>query len=78
MQGGLRAKVDTGPVNHALALNLSQSDMEIGEAQRTTPFAYTTNIYNPIFGAAVSAADPGDPRKSSFTRVSSVGIADTL
>jgi iron complex outermembrane receptor protein len=78
MQSGLRAKAETGPVNHAFNLNVSQSEMEIGEAQRTTPFAYTTNIYNPIFGAGVFAGDPGDPRKSSETRVSSVGIADTL
>jgi iron complex outermembrane receptor protein len=78
MQSGLRAKATIGPVNHALNLNISQSEMEIGEAQRTTPFTYTTNIYNPVFGAAVFAGDPGDPRKSSETRVSSIGIADTL
>ena len=78
MQGGLRAKAVTGPVNHAVSLNLSQSTMEIGEAQATTPFAYTTNIYNPTFGAATAAADPGNPRKTSETTVSSIGFADTL
>jgi iron complex outermembrane receptor protein len=78
MQGGLRAKAETGPVNHAFSLNLSQSVMETGEAQATTPFTYTTNIYNPVFGAATSAADPGDPKKTNETRASSIGIADTL
>jgi iron complex outermembrane receptor protein len=78
MQGGLRAKAETGPVNHAFSLNLSQSTMETGEAQRTAPFTYTTNIYNPVYGAAVSAGDPGDPKKTNETRVSSIGIADTL
>lgn len=78
MQGGLRAKVTTGPVNHLLSLNVSQSEMETGEAQRTTPFGYTTNIYNPVFGPAVFAGDPGDPKKLTETRVSSTGIADTL
>lgn len=78
MQGGLRAKASTGPVNHALSLNLSQSEMETGEASATTPFTYTTNIYNPVFGPATLAADPGDPRKSSESRVSSIGVADTL
>jgi iron complex outermembrane receptor protein len=78
MQGGLRAQAATGPVNHAFNLNWSRSEMETGEAQRTTPFTYTTNIYNPVFGAAVFAGDPGDPRKTSETRVSSTGIADTL
>lgn len=78
MQGGLRAKAVTGPVNHVVSLNLSQSTMETGEAQRITPFTYTTNIYNPVFGAAVFAGDPGNPRKLSETRVFSTGIADTL
>lgn len=78
MQGGLRARAATGPVSHGLSLNLSQSETETGEAQRTTPFTFTTNIYNPVFGDRVAAADPGDPRKLSEARVSSVGIADTL
>ncbi|MEX2455433.1 MAG: TonB-dependent receptor [Rhodospirillaceae bacterium] len=78
MQGGLRAKATTGPVDHALSLNLSQSEMETGEAQATTPFTYTSNIYNPVFGAATAAADPGDPKKTSETRVTSIGVADTL
>ena len=78
MQGGLRATAATGPVDHAFSLNLSQSRMEIGTAETTDPYAYTTNIYNPIFGPAPNIADPGDPRKSSETRVSSIGVADTL
>jgi iron complex outermembrane receptor protein len=78
MQGGVTAKAATGPVNHAVSLNVSQSTMETGEAQRTTPFTFTTNIYNPVFGDAVFAGDPGDPRKLSETRASSIGVADTL
>jgi iron complex outermembrane receptor protein len=78
MQGGLRAKATTGPVNHAFSLNLSRSEMETGEAGTTSPFTYTTNLYNPIFGPAPFIADPGDPKKTSETRVSSTGIADTL
>ncbi|QDO97101.1 TonB-dependent receptor [Ferrovibrio terrae] len=78
MQGGLRAKATTGPVNHTFGLNLSQSVMETGEAQATTPFAYTTNIYNPVFGGVTAAADPGAPKKTNETRTSSIGIADTL
>lgn len=78
MQGGFRAKAEIGPVNHALSLNLSRSTMEVGEAQATTPFTYTTNIYNPVFGGAVSAADPGAPKKTSETSATSVGVADTV
>jgi iron complex outermembrane receptor protein len=79
MQGGLRANATTGPMNHALSLNLSQSEMETGEAgTQIRPYTYTTNIYNPIFGPAPSLADPGDPKKTSESRVSSIGVADTL
>lgn len=78
IQGGVRANASTGPVNHDLSLNLSHSDMETGEVQATTPFTYTTNIYNPVFGAAPSIADPGDPRKQNESPVSSIGVADTL
>lgn len=78
MQGGLHATAKTGPVDHALGLNLSQSRMDIGTAEAIVPYTYTTSLNNPIFGPALSVADPGGPIKSSETRVSSIGIADTL
>jgi len=79
MQGGLRATAATGSVDHAFSLNLSQSRMETGSAEtQIRPYTYTTNLYDPVFGAAPSLADPGDPRKSSESRVSSIGVADTL
>lgn len=78
MQGGLRGRAATGPVGHAFSLNLSQSRMETALAETTSPYTYTTNLYNPIFGPAPFIADPGDPRKSSETRVSSIAVADTL
>ena len=79
MQGGLRTTATTGPVNHALNLNLSQSEMETRSSERrSSPYTYTTNLYNPVFGPEVVVADPGDPRKTNETRVSSIGVADTL
>lgn len=78
MQGGLRATASTGPVDHALSLNLSQSWMENGSAEFSTPYTYTTNLYNPIFGPAPFLTNPGDPKKTSESRVSSIGVADTL
>ncbi|MEC5397565.1 TonB-dependent receptor [Uliginosibacterium sp. H1] len=79
VQGGLRAEAVTGPVAHALSLNLSQSETEIREsATQVRPYNYTTNLYNPVFGPAPYIADPGDPRKTGETRVSSIGFADTL
>lgn len=78
MQGGLRATAATGPVRHAFSLNLSQARMEAALAETTIPYTYTTNLYNPTFGPEPFIADPGNPKKSSETRVSSVGVADTL
>ena len=78
MQGGLRATATTGPVDHALSLNLSQSRREVGEARTSGAYTYITNLYNPTFGSAPFIADPGDPKKSNETRVSSIGVADTL
>lgn len=78
MQGGLRATASTGPVDHAFSLNLSQSRMENGSAEFSTPYTYTTNLYDPVFGPAPFLTDPGDPKKTSESRVSSIGVADTL
>ncbi|MDQ8022023.1 MAG: TonB-dependent receptor [Moraxellaceae bacterium] len=79
VQGGLRAAAVTGPVAHAFNLNLSQTETETKEAARQVrPYNYTTNLYNPVFGPEQSVPDPGDPRKTGETRVSSIGIADTL
>lgn len=63
MQGGLRAMATTGPVNHALSLNLSQARREVGQAETQSPYTYTTNLYNPVFGPEVLIADPGAPPK---------------
>lgn len=79
MQVGLRGTAATGSVNHAYSLNLSQSGMETGEAAtQVRPYTVTTNLYDPIFGPEVTLADPGDPKKTNESRVSSIGIADTL
>lgn len=78
MQGGLRATATTGPVDHALSLDLSQSRREDGLARTESAYTHTTNLYNPIFGPAPFLDDPGAPKKSSATRLSSVGVADTL
>lgn len=77
MQAGLRATETTGPVNHALSLNLSQSEREAEEFYADTTYSDTTNLYDLTFGPAPSI-DTGDPKKSSETRVSSIGVADTL
>lgn len=79
MQAGLRGTVTTGPVDHAFSLNLSQSLMETGSAEtQVRPYDWTTNLYDPVFGPAPFLPDPGDPRKTNESRVSSIGVADTV
>lgn len=78
MQGGVRAKVATGPVAHQMSLNLSQAQhTAMGAAYYGSPLTIGS-IYNPIFPAAPALTDPGDPQKASETKVSSIGIADTM
>ncbi|VCU71100.1 Ferrichrome receptor FcuA precursor [Pigmentiphaga humi] len=78
MQGGIRAKANTGPVNHALSLNLSRSELTYKRAESEGSASVIDSLYNPVFPLLPSVADPGDPRKSSQTRASSIGFADTL
>lgn len=78
MQGGIRAAIDTGPVEHALSLNLSRSDLTFKTAEAEGDFYTIGSLYDPIFPDIIFPADPGDPRKAYEVEVSSVGIADTL
>ncbi|MGK6317181.1 TonB-dependent siderophore receptor [Neorhizobium sp. DT-125] len=78
MQGGIRAKFDTGPVDHALSVNLSRSELTYKRAESEGPSYIIDSIYEPVFPLMTSPADPGDPRKSSQTTASSIGFADTL
>ncbi len=77
MQAGLRATETTGPVNHALSLNLSRSERTAREFYADNGYDSPTNLYDPIFAPAPSL-DDGKPKKTNETRVSSVGVADTL
>jgi iron complex outermembrane receptor protein len=84
MQGGVRATTDTGPIAHALSLDLSQVQYAASftnQARSTSgvgPIVPVGTIYNPDFSLAPMPADPGNPRKANEINLSSIGIADTL
>jgi iron complex outermembrane recepter protein len=78
MQGGIRANANTGPVDHALSLNLSRSELTYKRAESEGSASIIESMYNPVFPFLSSVADPGDPKKSSQTTASSIGFADTL
>jgi iron complex outermembrane recepter protein len=82
-EAGLRANVDTGPVNHALSVNYSVNDRTYNQTVRTRSsnavsdiifwnlYSEPTNIPKPNF-ATLSAS------QISHVNLSSVGIADTM
>jgi iron complex outermembrane receptor protein len=82
-EAGLRANLDTGPVNHALSVNYSINDRTYNQAVRTRSgnavsdiifwnlYREPTNIPKPNF-ATLSAS------QISHVNLSSVGIADTM
>jgi iron complex outermembrane receptor protein len=75
-QAGVRALVETGPVEHELALNAMTLEQTGGTTTvNGTPFS--TNIYNPSVVARANIAVP-TVNKTSSGGQSSVGIADTL
>ncbi|WP_334374849.1 TonB-dependent receptor [Bradyrhizobium sp. AZCC 1719] len=77
-QGGIRAKANTGPVDHALSLNLSRSDLTFKRAESEGSTSIIGSIYNPVFPFISPAPDPGAPKKNFDLTVSSIGVADTL
>lgn len=76
-EAGIRASVDTGPVNHAINVNYSSNDRTYNQFVRTAPAVswnlYTTpNSPNPTF-AAIPAAN-----QTTDVSLSSAGISDTM
>ena len=78
MNGGIRARATTGPVAHALSLNLSRARLTRRE-DFLEGDSIPTSIYHPVFGPAPALLYPqGEIPKSMEARVSSIGVADTL
>lgn len=77
-EAGLRGTLRTGGVRHQWALNVTHyEDKQHDHGRRSVPGAdWVTNIYNPVWGPVAPMVWP--PTLHSETRLSSVGIADTL
>lgn len=78
MQGGFRATATTGPVDHKLNLNLSQSRFRSQAARPFSPYASTTNLYDPVFGPEPVFPDVGNLMLQMHQKRSSVAFADTM
>ena len=74
---GVRANVDTGPVNHALTVNYSATDRPNDFTTRAASANILSNIYNPA-----TIAQPTFPltvqRSTTGLTLQSVGVADTM
>ncbi len=75
---GIRTTFDTGPVNHKLNVSYSSigRDYSSGISTPTPPFFFS-NLYNPISQPKPTSFAPA-LATTSETKMSSVGIADTL
>lgn len=78
---GIMARLDTGSVRHELALSASSYEQEVRSKTVVglLPTDWYTNIYAPSWGPApATVIGKSDVPKTAFSRLSSVGIADTL
>ena len=73
---GIRANVDTGPVNHALSINYSSTDRP-NYNNFLSGTDLTSNIYNPIDRPAQTTGTLA-ARNTATVQLSSVGVADTM
>ena len=75
---GLRGRFQSGNVKHQWALNATHYEHDQHDyGRRTVPGAnWTTNIYNPTWGAAPDWVAP--PVSHTALQLTSVGIADTV
>ena len=76
-EAGLRARLDSGPVEHALTLQAAQYRDRLARAS-VNGQVLSTNLYAPVDAAAQAVAAPAAVPRLSQTTLSSVALADTL
>jgi iron complex outermembrane recepter protein len=76
VEAGVRGLVDTGPINHEIALVGTTYSSVQGSGSVTRP-GFVSNLYNPTFIAQPNIPTPA-ANKASTQGLGSVGIADTL
>jgi iron complex outermembrane receptor protein len=84
MQGGVRARINTGPVGHALSLNLSRIERTYDSTPLSRAGAGTGAIvpvgflYNPVFPTSPLIAPYQDIVPANKVTSPSIAIADTI
>ena len=77
-QTGVRARVETGPVDHAISVNLTKSWLENGSATVSNGNITVGSIYDPVFGTMPTFSDLPELKKGAEIETSSIGFADTM
>lgn len=74
---GVRARFDTGFVNHSLNIGFTGYDQEAGNAYTPGSATVPSNIYDPAALPPITA-ERLDPRKASETTLTSYVVSDTM
>jgi iron complex outermembrane receptor protein len=77
-QTGVRATVDTGPINHALDVNYSQVNQQNDFSFHRGPSLVVSNLYNPLVLPLPTLPLPLLLSNTTDTKLSSIGVADTV
>lgn len=78
---GLRGQFDTGDISHAWTIGATryEHDIRFGFLRNMMAEDWVTNIYDPVWGPAVSRAFSDEPLPhTSSLEMKSIGIADTI
>ncbi|PIF77713.1 iron complex outermembrane receptor protein [Variovorax sp. 54] len=74
---GMRARLQTGPLKHALAVQISNYEDEVGQANNPGK-AMLTNLHSPVAYPMQHIAPPLRVPKLSASRLSGMAVADTM
>ena len=74
---GIRARFDTGPIRHQLAMQASLYEDRLAQASNAGA-AVLSNLYSPIASPAQGIASPSRVPKVSSSQLTGVALADTL
>lgn len=78
---GARAKLTTGPVDHALVFGFTRFDLDVANAYGTAP-AIGTNLYRPVYfdrpALTLRGNDLANPTRQRTTKLTSYAIGDTM
>ena len=76
---GVRGKMETGPINHSLAMVATGYWEVVGSTFLPFTFSQSTSLYNPVMTSApASSAFNYNPPKASATSLGSFALTDTL